>query len=177
LTPKYAYITQLREQRKYTEKKTEIKSVYQYILIIFCFRLKAAMSSNEKRVLVLGAGFVSGPVVEYLTRNNQVHITAVSAIKEEADRLASVNPRTTPVLLDITRSQSELDKLIKEHDCVVSLLPYTLHPDVASLCIKHRRHMVTTSYVSPRMKNLHDEYEENKKRKISMEDTFSILEL
>ncbi len=117
------------------------------------------MLSIEKRILLLGAGFVSGPVVQYLTRSEHVHVTAVSAIKQEADRLASINPRITPVLLDITRSQSELDKLIKDHDCVVSLLPYTLHPDVASLCIKHRRHMVTTSYVSPRMKALHDEYE------------------
>jgi alpha-aminoadipic semialdehyde synthase len=117
------------------------------------------MSSVEKRVLVLGTGFVSGPVVEYLTRNQHVHVTAVSAIKQEADRLASANPRTTPLLLDITRSQSELDKLIKEHDIVVSLLPFALHPDVASLCIKHRRNMVTTSYVSPKMKALHDEYE------------------
>ena len=116
------------------------------------------MTSTEKRVLVLGAGFVSGPVVEYLTRDKQVHITAVSAIQQEADRLASSNPRTTPLLLDITRSQSELDQLIKEHDCVISLLPFALHPDVASLCIKHRRHMVTTSYVSPKMKSLHDEY-------------------
>jgi len=116
------------------------------------------MSSVEKRVLVLGAGFVSGPVVEYLTRKEQVHVTVVSAIKQEADRLASTNPRTTALLLDIRRSQSELDKLIKEHDCVVSLLPFALHPDVAALCIKHHRHMVTTSYVSPKMKALHDEY-------------------
>ena len=117
------------------------------------------MASIEKRVLILGAGFVSGPVVEYLTRNEQVHVTLVSAIKQEADRLASTNPRTTPLLLDITRSQSELDKLIKEHDCVVSLLPFMFHPDVASLCIKHRRPLVTTSYVSPKMKALHDEYD------------------
>ncbi|UJR16111.1 hypothetical protein I4U23_003023 [Adineta vaga] len=135
LTPKYTYITQLREQRK----------------------LKASMSSGEKRVLVLGAGFVSGPVVEYLTRDKNVHITAVSAIQQEADRLASVNPRTSPMLLDITRSESELEKLIKGHDCVISLLPFTLHPNVATLCIKHHRHLVTTSYVSPKMKSLHDE--------------------
>lgn len=115
------------------------------------------MSSVDKRVLILGSGFVSGPVVEYLTRQEQVHVTAVSAIKQEADRLASINPRTTSVLLDVTRSPSELDKLIKEHDCVVSLLPFNLHPDVAALCIKHRRHLVTTSYVSPKMKALHDE--------------------
>lgn len=116
------------------------------------------MSSTDKRVLVLGTGFVSGPVVEYLTRYDNNHVTAVSAIKQEADRLASLNPRTTPMLLDVTRSQTELEKLIKEHDCVVSLLPYSLHPDVAALCIKHRRHMITTSYVSPKMKALHDEY-------------------
>ena len=122
------------------------------------------MATMEKRILILGAGFVSGPVVEYLTRNEHVNITVVSAIKQEADRLASQNPRVTPVLLDVTRSQTELDKLIKEHDCVVSLLPYTLHPDVAALCIKHRRHMVTTSYVSPKMKTLHDEYEESMER-------------
>ena len=115
------------------------------------------MSSVDKRVLILGSGFVSGPVVEYLTRQEQVHVTAVSAIKQEADRLASINPRTTPVLLDVTRSPNELDKLIKEHDCVVSLLPFNLHPDIAALCIKHRRHLVTTSYVSPKMKALHDE--------------------
>ena len=115
------------------------------------------MSSSDKRVLVLGSGFVSGPVVEYLTRHEHNHVTAVSAIKQEADRLASINPRTTPILLDVTRSQTELEKLIKEHDCVVSLLPFNLHPDVATLCIKHRRHMVTTSYVSPKMKALHDE--------------------
>lgn len=124
---------------------------------LITFRFKSSMSLQEKRVLVLGAGFVSGPVVEYLTRNEQINITAVSAIKQEADRLASSHPRTTPLLLDITRSQSELDKLVKEHDCVVSLLPYSLHPDVASLCIKHHRHLVTTSYVSPKMKALHDE--------------------
>lgn len=105
----------------------------------------------------MGTGFVSGPLVEYLTRNEQVHVTAVSAIKQEADRLASLNPRTTPMLLDVTRSQNELDKLIRQHDCVVSLLPFGLHPEIAQMCIKNRRHLVTTSYVSPKMKDLHEE--------------------
>ncbi|CAF2100508.1 unnamed protein product [Rotaria magnacalcarata] len=135
LTPKYSYITQLREQR----------------------RLKTTKSSSEKRVLVLGAGFVSGPVIEYLTRNEQINVTVVSAIKQEADRFAATNSRVTPVLLDVTRSESELNKLVKEHDCVVSLLPFGLHPNIAALCIKNRRHMITTSYVSPKMKSLHDE--------------------
>ncbi|CAF0842961.1 unnamed protein product [Rotaria sordida] len=135
LTSKYAYISKLREQR----------------------RLKEMESSSGKRILILGAGFVSGPVVEYLTRNEKVHVTVASAIQQEADRLASTNSRTTPILLDVTRRKNELDKLIKDHDCIISLLPFKFHPDIASLCIKHRRHMVTASYVSPEMKALHDE--------------------
>ncbi|CAF4448700.1 unnamed protein product [Rotaria sp. Silwood2] len=135
LTPKYAYISKLREQQ----------------------RLKEMKASIGKRILVLGAGFVSGPVVEYLTRNEQVHVTVVNLIQQEMDRLVSTNSRITPILLDVTCHKSELDKLIEDHDCVVSLLPSKLHPDIASLCIKHRRHMVTASCVSPEMQALHDE--------------------
>ena len=128
----------------------------------FVSRLKLVTSSVKNRILLLGAGHVSGPVVEYLTRNEQFHVTIVSVIKQEADHLVSLNPRTTPILLDVTHNQTDLDKLVRDHDCVVSLLPFSLHPDIASLCLKHRRHMITTSYVSPRMQALHDEYEKTK---------------
>lgn len=40
--------------------------------------------------------------------------------------------------------------------CNSSLLPYTLHPEVADLCIKHKTNMVTASYVTPAMKALHE---------------------
>ena len=39
----------------------------------------------------------------------------------------------------------------------VSLLPYKYHVDVAKLCLKHRKPLVTTSYVSPAMQALHDD--------------------
>ena len=39
-----------------------------------------------------------------------------------------------------------------------SLLPYDLHPTVAELCIKHKKNMVTASYVSPIMRELHNRY-------------------
>jgi alpha-aminoadipic semialdehyde synthase len=38
-----------------------------------------------------------------------------------------------------------------------SLLPWHLHPQIAKLCIKHKRNMVTASYVSPEMQELHKE--------------------
>ena len=33
------------------------------------------MAKNQKRVLVLGAGYVSGPVVDYLTRDKTISVT------------------------------------------------------------------------------------------------------
>ncbi|MGD9181026.1 MAG: saccharopine dehydrogenase C-terminal domain-containing protein, partial [Desulfobacterales bacterium] len=36
-------------------------------------------------------------------------------------------------------------------DIVVSLLPWTLHPVIAELCLAHGKHMVTTSYVKEEM--------------------------
>lgn len=49
------------------------------------------------------------------------------------------------------RDGSALDAAIAEHDVVVSLVPWQLHPDVARACIKRKVDMVTTSYVSPAM--------------------------
>lgn len=35
-----------------------------------------------------------------------------------------------------------------------SLLPVPFHPQVAKLCVKHRKHMITASYTSPAMREL-----------------------
>jgi len=47
-----------------------------------------------------------------------------------------------------------LDQLIQNCDLAISLVPYTYHVQIAELCITHKKHMVTTSYVSPAMNAL-----------------------
>jgi len=49
-----------------------------------------------------------------------------------------------------------LHKLVEDADCVVSLLPYTYHVEVAEVCLKYKTNMITTSYVSDEMQNLHN---------------------
>ncbi len=44
---------------------------------------------------------------------------AAAALKTEADALGARYPNTTPVLLDVQRSQEELEHLIQDHDVVV----------------------------------------------------------
>ena len=108
--------------------------------------------TTSKKALVLGAGYVSAPVIEYLTRDSDLGITLCSGIKAEADAVALAHERTEPVLLDVMERPDLLNDLVKSHDVVVSLLPWTLHPEIAKVAIANKTNMVTASYLSDGIK-------------------------
>lgn len=70
-----------------------------------------------------------------------------------AQALASSLPRTTAISLDVSNSEA-LDKAIQAHSLVISLVPYIYHAEVIKLAIKNKANVVTTSYVSPAIKEL-----------------------
>ncbi len=103
-----------------------------------------------KRVLVLGAGLVAGPLVRYLLGVEEFHVTVASRTVEKAERLIGGASNGTALSLDV-KDEGALASLIAEHDLSISLLPYVHHPLVARLCVEHRKQMVTTSYVKDEM--------------------------
>lgn len=106
-----------------------------------------------KKVLVLGAGLVSRPGVQYLLKQKNIQVTVASRTVSKAEELVKGFSNGKAVQVNV-ENKDELAKLIKEHDIAISLLPWTHHLIVAELCIDHGKHMVTTSYVSPAMKAL-----------------------
>ena len=54
------------------------------------------------------------------------------------------------------QDEAGLDAAVSQCDLVVSLIPAPFHPPVAKAAIKHKKNMVTASYVSPAMAALHD---------------------
>ncbi len=108
-----------------------------------------------KKVLILGAGMVVRPMAKYLLQNNYF-VTIASRTKAKADAILENHPNSRAVAWTVDK-EDELDKMIAEHDLVVSLLPYTYHVMVAKKAIKHKKNMVTTSYVKPEMKALDEE--------------------
>ncbi|GAB1600841.1 alpha-aminoadipic semialdehyde synthase, mitochondrial-like isoform X2 [Argonauta hians] len=138
LTPNFKYIEDLRNKFR-SAKKAKLLS-----------------SSVTKKCLLLGAGYVSTPVVEYLTRDKNYHMTVASQLKDDLDIISTHNSNVDCVTIDITRNKEELENLIQEHDIVISLLPYTYHPQIAKMCISNHKNMVTASYVSPAMRELHE---------------------
>uniref|UniRef100_A0A8B9HIP4 Aminoadipate-semialdehyde synthase n=1 Tax=Astyanax mexicanus TaxID=7994 RepID=A0A8B9HIP4_ASTMX len=109
-----------------------------------------------KRVLLLGSGYVSGPVIEYLTRDVATQVT----VGNQAEELAALYPNTIPVMLDVSSQEGHLESLVKDHDLVISMLPYSYHPLVAKHCINKKVNLVTASYLSPEMKELQRSAEE-----------------
>jgi saccharopine dehydrogenase-like NADP-dependent oxidoreductase len=106
-----------------------------------------------KRVLVLGAGLVSRPLIHYLTEQEGIELTVASRTVAKAEAMVAGRPRGRAVALNV-KDGAALDAIVAEHDLAVSLLPATEHPEVARLCLKHGKHMATTSYISPAMREL-----------------------
>lgn len=106
-----------------------------------------------KNIVVFGAGLVAAPLVDYLLRQPDFHVTVASRTVSKAEAL--VGDAANGTALEFTIDQEEkLDELIREHDLAVSLLPYTHHVRIAERCIQYSKHLVTTSYVSDAMKAL-----------------------
>ena len=114
---------------------------------------------NEKwevsmtRFLVLGAGLVSQPLVEYLARRKDNEITLASHILSEAEHIAKNYNNVTPIHSDVM-NDAQLNALINAADIVISFVPPPLHPRVAEACINAKVHMVNASYQSPELSAL-----------------------
>jgi len=109
-----------------------------------------------KKVLVLGAGLVSRPLVHYLTDREGIELTVATRTVSKAEALIAGRSRGRAVALNV-KDDAALEKLVGDHDIAVSLLPATEHVKVARLCLKLGKHMATTSYISPAMMELNAE--------------------
>ncbi len=111
-----------------------------------------------KKVLVLGAGMVAGPLIRYLLER-EYQLTVTSLVIEDAVKLVSGDPNGTAMTLDLT-DEKTLSQLVQDHDLVISLVPYGFHPMVARHCLDAGKNLVTASYVSNEMMELDAEAKE-----------------
>ena len=106
-----------------------------------------------QKVLILGAGMVVKPIVTYLLENNY-QVTVASRTKSKAEAMIGSHKNGSSMEWTVDQ-KGKLDKMILDHDITVSLLPWVHHIMVAEKCIANKKNMVTTSYVKPEMKALH----------------------
>lgn len=86
--------------------------------------------------------------------DNPYERSTASNSLSEAERLTRKYENARAVLIDMA-DKVTVEDMIGQSDIVISLLPVPFHPTVAELCIKQRKHLVTASYISPAMRDLH----------------------
>ncbi len=106
-----------------------------------------------KKILVLGAGMVSKPMIRYLLDQSDFHVIMASRTVSKVEKMIDGHPQGEAFELDVN-DDKKVEEFVSKADVVVSLLPYTYHVKVAEMCIKHRKQMITTSYVSDAMRAL-----------------------
>ncbi|KAF8637718.1 hypothetical protein AX17_002621 [Amanita inopinata Kibby_2008] len=115
--------------------------------------LKAQQNKQTKRVLLLGSGFVARPCAEYVVRDPSNELTVACRTLKNAEALTAGLPSSRAISLDVNDTAA-LEAEVAAYDLVISLIPYTYHAAVIKAAIKGKTHVVTTSYVSPAMREL-----------------------
>lgn len=101
---------------------------------------------------MLGAGFVTGPCVQELDNAGIATTVACRTIKSAQD-LCSGRVNCTPISLDVGDAAA-LEAEVAKVELVISLIPYTYHDAVIKAAIAQKKHVVTTSYINPKMAEL-----------------------
>ncbi len=107
-------------------------------------------------ILVAGAGKSSVYLIQYLlsqaSRKKWKIIIADGDAKAISEKING-SSFAEKAVIDIT-NEKEREPLIKRADIVVSLMPAHLHIHLAKDCLKHKKNLITSSYISPEMKEM-----------------------
>lgn len=116
-----------------------------------------------RNILIIGAGKSTGVLVNYLQSKAEAEDLFITVADQQVNNALKVtgdDPRSKAIGLDI-KNITERQELVKKSDIVISMLPATLHIEIAKDCLEFSKNMVTASYVSPEMQAL----DENAKSK------------
>lgn len=109
-------------------------------------------------VLVIGAGRSSSCIFPYLYQHageNNWKVIIADVSLELALLRADNHTCAEAVQLDI-QDEEKRRGLIGQSDLVISMLPANMHIEVAKDCVSLGKHLLTASYVSPEMQELHE---------------------
>jgi saccharopine dehydrogenase-like NADP-dependent oxidoreductase len=111
---------------------------------------------NKKHLLVFGAGKSATVLIDYLKKKvaeKQWTLTVADGYLATVTHKLGDAPFTHAVQLDILDDEKR-SSLIQQADVVISLMPPSLHFPVAQDCLRLGKHLLTASYVDPKIEAL-----------------------
>lgn len=110
-------------------------------------------------ILVIGSGRSTYSLIKYLKEYTESNGGLLTVVDKEITGISKhflptehLRLKTTDIL-----NEDEREAEISNADIVVSMLPASMHTLVAKSCIKHKKNMVTASYISKELKELEPE--------------------
>ncbi|OJW85265.1 MAG: hypothetical protein BGO69_06505 [Bacteroidetes bacterium 46-16] len=115
-------------------------------------------------ILVAGAGKSSTYLIHYLLSIATRNKWKVIIMDENADAIAEkirVNGYASaePAVIDVTNIKQR-EPLVKRADIVISLMPPHLHIHLAKDCLRHKKNLITSSYISPEIREMQKDVKE-----------------
>lgn len=112
-----------------------------------------------KQILLFGAGKSATVLIDYLLShagNENWKLVVVDANLQLAAGKINNSPYGIPVSFDVLDAGMR-EKYIRESDIVISMLPPSLHREVAKDCLQFSKHLLTASYVDHEMHSMEKE--------------------
>ena len=111
------------------------------------------------RILLIGAGKSTSYLIDYLLEHShqmQWEVCVADMDIRLAEYKIAGHERATAVSFNVHDAEQRAD-LISASDMVISMLPASMHGEVAIDCLRFGRYMITASYVSQEMRALDNE--------------------
>ena len=116
-----------------------------------------------KQILIVGAGRSASSLIEYLVKraplNNWFVVVADYDLKLSQSKV-SESDYSSAISFDVNNDEQR-EKIVSQSHLIISMLPAHMHVLLANDCIKYKKNMVTASYVSNEIKELHKKAKEN----------------
>lgn len=108
------------------------------------------------QILIAGAGKSANHLIDYFLKESiqqNWFITVADGDAKTLTEKVGSHPNALGIVLDISSSKDR-QALVKQADIVVSLMPPHLHILLAEDCLQFGKHLITSSYISPELKEL-----------------------
>lgn len=111
-----------------------------------------------KTVLILGAGRVSAPCIDYLMRKGNCKVVVADIMEENIKAVLELFPNIIALKEDASNKAAEL--IVKySADVVINLLPPEFMPPISKICATKKVHMVHPAYLDESTRKIAEDVE------------------
>lgn len=109
------------------------------------------------KIVIFGAGRSSVYLISEMQRYCEEKACFLTVIDQSFEALPThlwYHVQTQFLCYNI-QQKNVINTQVKNHDFVISMLPPALHIEIAEACLVYKKHLITASYVSKKMRALH----------------------